>query len=59
MDVDDLTLLTPGQNDRFIMPSALSLVKEDRICHFSNEPRDRTGFGLVIIQPRSTTRSST
>jgi hypothetical protein len=41
MAVDNFTPLTLGRNDRFSIPSVLSVVKEDRICLFSNEQLDR------------------
>jgi hypothetical protein len=59
MDVENLTQLALGQNDRFIMPSVLALLRKIAFATSVTSNTIESSFGLVIIQPRNTTRSLT
>ncbi len=59
MDVDNFTRLASGQNDRFIMPSVLALLRKIAFATSVTSNTIEPSFGLVIIQPRNTTRSLT
>jgi hypothetical protein len=59
MDVENLTQLALGQNDRFIMPSVLALLRKTAFATSVTSNAIEPSFGLGIIQPRNTTRSLT